>query len=402
MLTWLKTNDTVDLAEMRAQLRQESHSILSFWTKYMLDNDNGGIYGLMDAEHVIHRESEKSLVLHMRCLWAFSHAARTSGNRQYGEIASQLFEYVGKHFHDAEYGGWIWTVDYRGKSIDTRKHVYGQFLAIYALTEYFRWTKDEVALQLAMTTHRQIESLCRDATGKGYINTFETDWSPCSDFRMVKGEDNAPIHVGVLIHSIEALTELYHESGDELVRSRLFELSMLFHNELINPGTGHLLIYLDEDWQSVSDEVRVGHEVEYAWLALEAAEALGNAELTESCKKVSVSLTDLARTTADKNSALFFDKKIGRKTVRIWRWWDQAEMMLALWYAYKYTGKDTYLQELGRLWRFVATKIHDKQYGDWHFNVRSRRRGYKGYAAGPWKTPYHAYRATSFIAWQID
>ena len=52
------------------------NNILRFWLDKMQDRENGGFYGRVDANEVLHPEAEKGAILNARILWSFSAAYR--------------------------------------------------------------------------------------------------------------------------------------------------------------------------------------------------------------------------------------------------------------------------------------------------------------------------------------
>lgn len=56
------------------------NNILRFWIDKMVDRENGGSYGRMDGQEVLHKDAEKGAILNARILWSFSAAYRVLGN----------------------------------------------------------------------------------------------------------------------------------------------------------------------------------------------------------------------------------------------------------------------------------------------------------------------------------
>ena len=44
-------------------------NILRFWLKKMVDHENGGFYGRLDGNGVLHPEADKGAILNARILW---------------------------------------------------------------------------------------------------------------------------------------------------------------------------------------------------------------------------------------------------------------------------------------------------------------------------------------------
>ena len=88
---------------------------------------------------------------------------------------------------------------------------------------------------------------------------------------------------------MEALTELYKVWPDELVRERLQQMLEVIRDTIVTEK-GSLTLFLERDWTPIShqdssetyirensyrDHISSGHDVETAFLMLEASHALG-------------------------------------------------------------------------------------------------------------------------------
>ncbi|MEJ0082460.1 MAG: AGE family epimerase/isomerase [Puia sp.] len=112
----------------------------------------------------------KGSVLNARILWSFSAAWQQTGNPDHLALANRAFQYISTYLTDPEFGGLYWSVDYQGNILDDRKQVYAQAFGIYGMSEYYRITKDEKALELALHWYQLIEKFSRDHLQGGYID----------------------------------------------------------------------------------------------------------------------------------------------------------------------------------------------------------------------------------------
>jgi mannobiose 2-epimerase len=102
-------------------------------------------------------------------------------------------------------------------------------------------------------------------------------------------EGTPPKDYNSLIHLLESLSELYRAWPDSLVHERLSSLLRIIR-DTVTTRDGYMLLYFNRDWTHVSyrdsstavreeysdyDHVSFGHDVETAYLMLEASEALG-------------------------------------------------------------------------------------------------------------------------------
>ena len=92
------------------------------------------------------------------------------------ERAAALFRSLQQHFHDAEHGGWFYSIDPQGAPLDQRKDLYTHAFILFACAHYWDKVREplvESALNAALEVIAQ-----RFATGDGlYEASLERDWS---------------------------------------------------------------------------------------------------------------------------------------------------------------------------------------------------------------------------------
>ena len=195
------------------------NNILRFWLDKMVDLENGGFYGRIDGNGQLHPEAEKGAILNARILWSFSAAYRVLSQleekeeskylEEYLEAATRAKDYLIEHFIDHEYGGVYWSVDYKGRPLDTKKQFYAIGFAIYGLSEYARATGDREALDYAIELYECIEEHSFDAQHNGYIEACTREWGEMADMRLSELDANYPKSQNTHLHIIEPYTNLY-------------------------------------------------------------------------------------------------------------------------------------------------------------------------------------------------
>lgn len=106
---------------LKQQVESELRSnILDFWCKYTPDNENGGFYGYISADHNTDPRADKASVLNARILWTFSAACRFYNENKYRDMAARAYEYIRDHFINREHMGVYWMLDYKGAPKDTK------------------------------------------------------------------------------------------------------------------------------------------------------------------------------------------------------------------------------------------------------------------------------------------
>ena len=332
-------NETIK--QMRAEMQDVlENNILRFWLDKMQDREHGGFYGRMDGHLQLHPDAEKGAILNARILWAFSAAYRVLapsgavGGAAYLVAATRAKDYFIEHFIDHEYGGVYWSVDYKGRPLDTKKQFYAIGFAIYGLSEYARATGDREALDYALQLYDCIEEHALDREHNGYIEAMTRDWQPIADMRLSDLDQNYPKSQNTHLHIIEPYTNLYRclkefqeaESpncnyvpaigavlpvGISILPETIYRVSAslrnlidIFTDRILNPETHHLDLFFDMDWTragnaspamsagtaspaaSVGDGFPVaarmesyGHDIECSWLLHEAALVLGDKQV---------------------------------------------------------------------------------------------------------------------------
>src|SRR6266542_3800512 len=141
------------LKQYKMEMEQELEDILAYWMKFTVDDENGGFVGKIDHDNKIYPDAPKGSVVNSRILWTFSAAYNLTKKQQYLTIAERAFQYLIENFIDKEFGGVYWTVDYKGQPLDTKKQVYALAFAVYGLSEFYKVSKNEKALQLAINIY---------------------------------------------------------------------------------------------------------------------------------------------------------------------------------------------------------------------------------------------------------
>lgn len=382
------------------QSAQELANILSFWQSNTIDNSFSGFYGRRDHFNRLIPKAHKGIILNTRILWSFSAAGNFYGNNQYLEICGRAFSYLKDKFKDEEYGGVYWMVDYKGFPSITRKQTYAQAFTIYSLAEYYKYSRDQNALDWAFEIFYQLERIALDHNSGGYIECFTRDWESIEDMRLSEKDLNASKTMNTHLHILEAYTTLFEVSGNEKVGSALENLIHLVLDKFLTED-GHFKLFFSSDWNSLSTEISFGHDIEASWLLINAARELGNKELIIATESIAVSIADsFLKKALDSDYGVYNNMDLHTKQVDTDKhWWPQAEAIVGLLYVWNITGINKYLDIASGIWAFIEQTIIDKTNGEWFFRVNKEGVPYENEnKVGPWKCPYHNSRACMEIA----
>lgn len=367
--------------------------ILSFWMKQMVDEEQGGFYGRMDGNNILIRDAPKGIILNTRILWTFSAAYGQIKKRLYINTAVRAYEYLVRHFFDEQHGGVFWMVDAKGHSLDTKKQIYAQAFAIYALAEFYKITADEEALKKAIVLFGLIEQHSFDQVGNGYLEAFDNNWKLLGDLRLSEKDANEAKTMNTHLHILEAYTNLYQVWPNKFLKHQLINLIELFLERWIDE-TGHFRRFFDIAWNLRSKYHSYGHDIEGGWLLVKAAETAGSKDLILRCKDAALRLTDGALEGLDEDGGLMNEGDSNGVTDFDKHWWPQAEALVGLQNAFLISGDKSYFSQAGKVWEFIQQRLVDSSHGEWHWMItKAGEINRNEDKAGLWKCPYHNGRA---------
>ncbi|SMO34223.1 AGE family epimerase/isomerase [Gracilimonas mengyeensis] len=383
------------IANLQEELKAELLSdIVPYWLNNTVDHKNGGFIGRITYDNEPVFDAGKGAILTARVLWTFSSIYRRIQKEEYRTMADHAYKYLTSKLWDEEYGGVYWMVTANGEPKDTRKHVYVQAFAIYALSEYYLAFHKEEALEQAKELYHLIEDKCTDSENGGYYESYTYAWQLMDDVRLSDKDINEPKSMNTHLHVLEAYTNLYRCWPDELVAERLSQLIDIFAGHIVNPERSSMHTFLGEDWEPRSDEISFGHDIEASWLLIEAAEVLGNYPRREEVKSISLSLAKaVMKDGLDQNGGLLNEADSSGITDDNKDWWPQAEAIVGFYNAWQLTGDPEFLAASCSVWDFIQKYVLDKKYGEWHEKVTRMGVPHKLDKVRSWKCPYHNSRA---------
>ena len=403
--------------EMQDVLTQ---NILHFWMTQMVDEENGGFYGRIDGQGVLHPEAEKGAILNARILWSFSAAYRVLGNPEYLTMATRAKDYIIDHFLDMDNGGVYWSLDYKGQPLDTKKQFYAIGFVIYGMSEYARATGDREALECALQLFDCIETHAYDREHNGYIEACTREWGEIADMRLSELDANYPKSQNTHLHIIEPYTNLLRclkelhaqESCDYVpvlgsvlpigvttpmediicVEGALRNLIHIFTDKILNPKTHHLDLFFEMDWTRGAGHLEsYGHDIECSWLLHEAALVLGDPKVLDKVEPIVREVAEASRKGLWPDGSMIHEANLSTGHVDDdLHWWVQAENVVGWYNLYQHFGDEEALERAGRCWEYIKQNLIDYDHGEWFWSRHADGSlNTTDDKAGFWKCPYH-------------
>lgn len=380
----------VNLREEARLLLEEN--ILRFWLDKMSD-PQGGFYGRMDGNNILHPEAERGAVLNARLLWSFSAAYRVLRKPEYLEAANWAKDYIEAHFLDREFGGCFWSLNADGTPLDTKKQTYAIGFMIYAFSEYARATGDEAAKRTAIDLFEDIEAhafqsyIVNRQIVNGYVEALTRDWQPIADMRLSDKDENAVFTMNTHLHILEPYTNLYRIWPDERLKKQLHVLIAIFAERLYNKKNHHVDCFFDEHWQGKRDIASYGHDIEAAWLLNEAFAVLIPNELKPLSfeRLLTEHIAEASLTGIQPDGSMIHEDKDASR-----QWWVMCEAVIGFIDQWQITDDIVWYERAEEAFRYIQTQLVDREHGEWYWAILPDgsidRTNDK---AGFWKCPYH-------------
>lgn len=364
-----------------------SQVIAPYWKK-LIDREFGGYYGYVDFDLDLDKTAPKGVILNSRILWFFSNAYLTYKDPDMLDYAEQAYLFLRDRCLDREFGGVYWMMKHDGGVFDSIKHTYNQAFAIYALSSYYAATGNNEALEIAFEIFQLIEDICTDE--KGYLEAFDREFRPIANEELSENGVLADRTMNTVLHVLEAYTELYRVSEDEIVGEKLRNIIDIVKNHVYDPEKARLEVFFDFNYNSLLDLDSYGHDIEATWLLDRACEVLGDSELLRSVRAMTGPISEQVYQHAYKLHSLENECEEGKTdTTRVW--WVQAEAVVGFLNAYKYTSDEKYLAAAEDIYSYIEDKMVDKREGSewfWDLDENGEPTSRKPIVE-PWKCPYH-------------
>jgi len=334
-----------------------TENIMSFWMKYGLDRENGGVYTCVDRDGSL-MDTTKSVWFQGRfafiCSFAYNNVEK---NQEWLDAAKSTLEFIEKHCFD-EQGHMYFSVTAEGKPLRKRRYVFSETFAAIAMSEYALATGDQHWAKRAIQV---FEDTQRFLATPGFLPAkFEAD---------VKLQGHSIvmilINVGSCIRKVVDDPKLTQQIDESIEKLKKY---------FIHPEFKCLLETVGENGEFIDTNmtrtINPGHCIETSWFIMEEAKLRGWDK----------PMFDLALQVFDWSWDWGWDKQYGgiinfrdcknlpsqdySQDMKFW--WPQCETIIASLYAYLGTGDEKYLYRHERISEWTYAHFPDAEYGEWY------------------------------------
>ena len=401
--------------EVEAALR---HDVLDVWFPRSVDNEHGGFYSNFTRDWQPNGTQGKFSVFQGRMTWVAAQIVlrRPEMKDKFLPIVRHGVDYLANTLWDKQYGGFYWGLQDDGTispAYTDGKHLYGMAFALYGVAAAYQATHDPQSLDLAQRAFRWMEEHGHDDSNKGYFEWLTREGKPVSahpETGKVEGVPVALFPIGYKsmnthIHLLEAYSQLYEIWKDPLLRRRIRELLEIVRDKIaVEPGAMNL--YFTNAWQPIPDHDSYGHDVEAAYLMLEAEDVLGSGHDPRTERRARMLVDHALNYGWDAANGGFYrdGTAIGPAEDKLKEWWVQDEGLNSLLILHEKYGAsdDRYFKAFQLQWQFIKNfQIDPVNHGTFEMigadgepTIESKGR--------IWKAAYHDGRAFLNVAERLN
>ena len=388
------------------------NELLPFWTSRFEDKINGGFITHFDEQGKDTGEDEKSLIAQTRCLYSVSSAHRSGyGEGNYEKLAKHGADFLIDKMWDKEHGGFFWMMDRKGNVKIDKKIIYGQSFAIYSLCEYTLATKDQRGVEYARKVFDLLQKYCVDSMYGGYLEMFHRNWTLSGPGSQGGDRKTLDVHM----HLMEAFTNLFECTGEEVHKRKLLEDIGLLKSRFLHPEYKTGIPQFFGDWSTApqikfdiiwgwdrfspdskklnaTDNTSYGHNAELTWLMIHALNIL-KVDPYDTLFKTIFDHTLNNGIDIDFGGVFVEGPHSGGVYDMEKEFWQQAEVMIGMLDAVILFRDDKYWEAYKNVHRFVFDKMINRNAGEWYPLMTRQGIPIWTHMGHSWKINYHTVRA---------
>ena len=359
-------------------------SILPFWMKHSVDQQNGGFFTCLDQFGQVY-DTDKFIWLQGRQVWCFAYMYNNIEKKQeWLDIAKHGADFLIKHGRDEE-GNWYFSLTAEGKPLVQPYNIFSDCFATMAFAALDKASPSDEYKKIALTTFDNI--IARRQNTKGKYN---------KNFPGIRSLKNFSLPMILCNLSLELEHIIGKEKVNELVPDIIHEVMEVFYQ----PKLGLVLENVNIDG-SFADcfEGRLmnpGHTIEAMWFIMDLGIRVNDTSLID--KAVTIMLNTLEYGWDKEYGGIFYFLDIqGHPPQQLeWDqklWWVHVEALVALAKGFQHTGDMRCKEWFEKVHAYTWSHFKDQQYGEWFGYLNRRGEVLLPLKGGKWKGCFHIPRS---------
>lgn len=360
---------------------------IPFWLNSDLNDEKFGGYITSVDRKGKKYNTDKSIWFQGRGLWTFSALCSHYGNRpEWLRMAQSGKEFLEKYGTDKD-GRMFFQVTRDGKPLRKRRYIFSESFFVVGMAEYAMLTNDRNALKRAEQCFELMLSIYRTPKNDPYRITPKI-------YSETRSERAVAVPM-VLVSTAQILRRCNPERRDyysEIVREMVDSI-IRYHYK---PEIECVLETVMSDGSRIDNPagrtINPGHSCENAWFMMNEAVYTEDKELLKKCLNI-VDWSIERGWDKQFGGMLYFVDAQDRPCEQLeWDmklWWVHNEALIASLMAYGLTKDEKYWKWFEKIHDYAFTHFHDKEYGEWYGYLHRDGSVSHTQKGSMWKGPYH-------------
>ena len=366
---------------------------VSFWERVSVDKEYGGYLCGFDRDGELFYE-DKSVWQQGRSLWMFSKLYNEFGKKQlWLDAAKSGYDFINKYCFD-ENRHMYFRVTRDGRPLVIRRYFFSEAFAVMGYAEYYKATGTEEVRQRAVELY-------------GLMLKYYT--TPCyfppkvnPETRKTKGHSIIMIMMNV--------SQIMREIDDNPRYDKMIDTCLdTLLNDFVKEDKKALMETVNADgsfWDSPEGRfINPGHSMETAWFMMQEAIHRKDRELMETAIKIT--RWSLERGWDEEMGGIYYFMDADNKPVLSLEWdmklmWVHCEAMIALVYAYSYTGNEEYFKGFECIFDYISKHFADLGHPEWYGHLHRDGTPISQIKGSDWKGPFHNVRAFMLLTQLLE
>lgn len=360
--------------------------VVPFWDKSDLtDKEYGGFISSVDEKGKQYNE-DKSVWFQGRCLWTYSKLLNTYGyKKEWADAAMSGAKFIKEHCIDTD-GRMFFVVTRKGEPLRKRRYYFSESFLVVGFAEYYLFTGNKADLELAEKYFDLMYSIYRD---------------PASDPFKITPKENAEVrnlhsnaNPMVLVSSAQTLRRISKNSAkyDEIIGALIKDMIGLHYKEelkcvLENVGLDGSI--LDNP---TGRTINPGHSIENSWFLMNYANLTGDRDLLDKALHI-LDWSFALGWDKEYGGVYYFRDAYGRPCEQLEHdmklWWVHCECLISTLTAYKLTNDKKYFDMFEKVHNYSFEHFSDKENGEWYGYLHRDGTVSHTQKGSLWKGPYH-------------
>jgi N-acylglucosamine 2-epimerase len=367
--------------------------VVPFWFRHGIDWEHGGVLScIRDDGSLV--SGDKFIWSQARSVWTFSALYNRIEKRpEFLRAAENSIRFLLANGRDQD-GRWVYHTTREGGVIEGPTSIYTDCFVVYGFSEYYRATKDERLLSIALETFDRVRR-----------RVDEPDFSETAPYPLPFGWKNH----GIPMILSEVSNELAQTTSDSRIDALADEYVARVMNHFVRPDRKVILEFLTTSYEELPPPagtfVMPGHAIESMWFVMHVASRRGNKELVRRAAEVMRWHLELGW---DKEyGGLYLSRDVEgnqpylpHSEMKVW--WPHVEALYGALLAHHLTGEPWCLEWYEKVASWTWAHFPAPEFGEWRQRLNREGKPTAEIVALPVKDPFHLPRGIILILQLLD